>query len=108
MRWIIGISLLFLLVQCNDPLDLSRDDPHIIPLVEEKWQQVLDQKMLDCFEDAAKKANLIADSLMKMQAIKGYLDSLELPPVPIKPNRPDFIKIDSILVEPIIEGDSIN
>ena len=103
MRWIIRISMLLVLVQCNDPLDLSRHDLQIIPLVEEKWQQVLDEKMVDCFEGAAKEANLIADSLTKMNAIKGYLDSLELPAVPVKPDKTDFIKIDSILVEPILE-----
>lgn len=103
MRWTIGFILFMVLNSCNDPIDLTRHDPEIQPLVEEKWSEYLDEKIEDCYETASIKANLIADSLMKKQALKRYDDSLTPPLIPIKPEKPDFIKIDSILVEPINE-----
>ena len=103
MRWIIGFFLLVVLNSCNEPINLTRNDPEILPLVEEKWLDYLNRKIEDCNESAYVKANLIADSLMKKQAMKGYLDSLAPPPIPEKPEKPEFIKIDSILVKPIGE-----
>ena len=103
MRWTIGFILVIVLSGCNEPLDLNRHDPEILPLVEQKWNEYLEEKKEDCFITASLKANLIADSLMKQQALKRYDDSLAPPTIPPKPEKPDFIKIDSILVTPVIE-----
>lgn len=71
--------------------------------VEERLQNYIALEKQRCKVRVLEEASRIADSLLRENPVFITLDSLQRPPVPLKPVRPEFERRkDSILIAPII------
>ncbi len=98
-----------LILSCLILMSCQKDDDRILA------QRKIDQQISDrlnvfinlekkrCEVKIMEEANRIADSILRESPVFIMLDSLQRPPVPLKPIRPEFEKRkDSIRIVPII------
>lgn len=97
------------MLSCLILMSCQKDDDRILA------QRKIDQQISDrlntfinlekrrCEVKIMEEANRIADSILRESPVFIMLDSLQRPPVPLKPIRPEFEKRkDSIRIVPII------
>ncbi|MBK8502029.1 MAG: hypothetical protein IPL46_07385 [Saprospiraceae bacterium] len=71
--------------------------------VKKRLHEYIEAEKKRCRVKILEEASTLADSILRANPVFIALDSLQRPPVPIRPPRPEFErKTDSIKIEPII------
>lgn len=99
---IIWVSFGLLLFECQD-----KDDIIIKQLIDQRIERRLSEyisvERQRCTERLLEEASQLADSLLRANPVMIQLDSLQRPPVPLKPTKPTFERrTDSVKIAPII------
>lgn len=93
-----------LLCACKED-DTALRQQMIEQQIQERLQNYIEVEQRRCRTKVMEEASNLADSLLRANPVFIRLDSLQRPPVPIKPNRPEFERRkDSIKIEPIISN----
>ncbi|NND34770.1 MAG: hypothetical protein HKN76_19450 [Saprospiraceae bacterium] len=108
MRKFSSIVLIFIILSfsCQE-----RDEAIIAELMEKRVAERLSEYIRvekeRCQERLLDEASVLVDSILRANPIEISLDSLQRPPVPFKPVKPDFERPkDSIKISPIIPLDT--
>ena len=96
------VILSTLLLSCQE-----RDEANIAKMIEERVERRLTEYVQiendRCRIQLLEEASAVADSILRANPIRISLDSLQRPPVPPKPTKPQFERPkDSIKIAPII------
>ena len=99
---IIGIFLLLLMSGCQE-----KDDAIIQELIDQRIEERLTEYIMlekqRCLARLLEEASAFADSILRANPVLIKLDSLQRPPVPLKPIKPTFERRkDSVKIAPII------
>lgn len=85
-HWIILIAFVFVGTACSREKKLT--------LVELRGQEItkrvnqfIENKQEECYQKTMERAISTADSLLKINAVKYVEDSLQRPPLPVKPEK---------------------
>jgi hypothetical protein len=96
------VFLLILLFGCEDK-DESVIKEMIDQRIEKRLNEYITIEKQRCKTRLLEEASVIADSLLRANPVMIQLDSLQRPPVPIKPTKPTFERrTDSVKIAPII------
>lgn len=93
---------------CLCCLSCERDDTElrqqmIERQIQDRLQNYMEVEKRRCMAKVMEEASALADSLLRANPVFITLDSLQRPPVPSRPDRPEFERRkDSIKIEPII------
>jgi hypothetical protein len=72
--------------------------------VEKRLQEYIAAEKRRCRVKILDEASTLADSILRANPVFISLDSLQRPPVPLRPPNPEFErKTDTIRIEPIIQ-----
>ena len=82
--WIIWI--LALGISCNKGEEITIEELRSQE-IDKRVNQFIRNKELSCYETSMEQAIIKADSLLKLQAVKYVEDSLQRPPLPVKPEK---------------------
>ena len=99
---IIWVCWPLLILGCQD-----KDDIIIKQLIDQRIEKRLNEYITvekqRCAARLLEEASELADSLLRANPVMIQLDSLQRPPVPIKPTKPIFERrTDSVKIAPII------
>ncbi|MCB0663948.1 MAG: hypothetical protein KDC24_14470 [Saprospiraceae bacterium] len=99
--WLISLGLTFFLAGCDDYAEVR--EKMVQDTLKEKLEAFRIKELTECREDALKVATIKVDSILIARA-KASKDSLNKPPIPDKPTRPDLLNpLDSSEVGPILQ-----
>jgi len=82
--WIVFISLLFIGISCSKEKKMTIEELRQRE-IDKRVSQFMETKKQECYSKSMDLAIHLADSLLKLQAVKYIEDSLQRPPLPIKP-----------------------
>lgn len=105
--WFYIIPLIYIVTACSqkDKLtieELSQNE------IDKRINQFIASREQQCKENAMEIALSMADSLLKLNAVKYIEDSLKRPPLPLKPEKNiKPLPKDSVENRPFIKSDSL-
>ncbi len=84
--WIVVITLLFIGISCSKEKKMTVDELRQLE-IDKRVSQFMKTKEQECHTTSMDKAIHVADSLLKLQAVKYIEDDLLRPPLPPKPEK---------------------
>ena len=101
---LITAILLTLLFTAFQDSEMMTKEQFVEKHLNEKLQKYKNDKAKKCRQKAIDKANEIVDSILIAQARNIRIDTVQRPPKPIKPNRPNILTPnDTTPIRPVIE-----
>lgn len=106
-HWIIIIAFLFLGIACTKEKKMTLEELREQEIAK-RVNQFIDNKQEECHQKTMERAIKMADSLLKINAVKYVEDSLLRPPLPLKPEKKiKQVPKDTVRNQPFLVPDTI-
>ncbi|MBY5957845.1 hypothetical protein KUV50_06875 [Membranicola marinus] len=85
-HWILFIALIFGSLACSKEKKLTLEELREQEITK-RVNQFIENRQEECYQNTMESAISMADSLLKINAVKYVEDSLQRPPLPVKPEK---------------------